>query len=42
MPTALLDPARELLICLGWVRLFHTIVSPSRAPHARKELRDEP
>jgi hypothetical protein len=23
------DPARGLMICLGWLRLFRTIVSPS-------------
>ncbi len=28
---ALLQPARELMICLGWLRLFRTIVSPSPA-----------
>ena len=40
-PTALLDPARELLICLGWVRLYQTILSPSRALYARKEFREQ-
>ncbi len=31
---AVLQPARELLICLGWLRLYRTIVSPMLdAPH---------
>jgi hypothetical protein len=34
-------PARELLISLGWLRLFRTIVSPSYAMAARKEFRHE-
>jgi len=33
-----LQPARELMICLGWLRLFQTIVSPILAPSGdRKE-----
>jgi hypothetical protein len=39
--TALLRPARELLISLGWLRLFQSIVSPRYAAVAPRELRPE-
>jgi hypothetical protein len=36
---ALVQPARGLLICFGWLRLFQQIVAPSYAMAARKGLR---
>jgi hypothetical protein len=39
--TALLSPARELLISLGWLRLFQSIVSHRYPAVARRELRPE-
>jgi len=36
---ALVQPARGLLICFGWLRLFQQIVAPSYAMAGRKGLR---
>jgi len=37
---ALLQPARGLLICIGWLRLFRAIV-PNRVPALRKSFAHE-
>jgi hypothetical protein len=39
--TTLFQPARGLLICLGWLRLFQQIVAPRYALIPRREFRRE-
>jgi hypothetical protein len=37
--TTVLQPARGLLVCLGWLRLFQHIVAPRYALIPRREFR---
>jgi hypothetical protein len=39
--STLFQPARGLLICLGWLRLFQQIVAPRYALIPRREFRRE-
>jgi hypothetical protein len=40
-PGAAMDPARKFGICLGWLRLFHTIISETYVSPHRKAVGNE-
>ena len=41
VPDAALDPARKFGICLGWLRLFYSIISESHVSPRRRTAANE-